>query len=183
MAWILCVSQTLFAAGILAADPDAGPAFSLPPVTPSWQETNRNEPERDAIHWTSESRTRIDLAAYQGGAPVAPTFAPQFIPMSIGPSAASDGFSIAFGFDFLQPSWSNDSFRQLLPGTTAALFPGLNLDSEVDHELGHRAGWDHDDAGFMSDRLNPGERSLPQPADTDDQFAAFAGLDELLGLS
>jgi hypothetical protein len=43
---------------------------------------------------------------------------------------------LAFGFDFLQPSWSHDSFRELLPGGTAALFPGLDVDTSIDSEFG-----------------------------------------------
>ncbi|GEM_PF-687144 len=59
----------------------------------------------------------------------------------------------------------------------------FDLLSVIAHELGHYAGWGHDDDGLMSERLNPGERRLPQSADTDDQFTAFSNLDELLGLS
>ncbi|MFT5328918.1 MAG: hypothetical protein ACI8P0_006836, partial [Planctomycetaceae bacterium] len=74
--------------------------------------------------------------SYSSLAQLSQPVAPQLVPSTLGQSTSREGFNIAVGFDFLQPSWSNDSFQQLLPGTTAALFPGLNLDSTVDHDYG-----------------------------------------------
>ena len=74
-------------------------------------------------------------------------------------------------------------FEQPAIAATTAARNHFDLLSVIAHELGHHAGWDHDDADFMSDRLSLGERRLPQPADTDDYFATFSDLDELLGLS
>lgn len=82
------------------------------------------------------SRAQIEQTSYSSLAPLSQPVAPQFVPATLGQSTSREGFNIAVGFDFLQPSWSNDSFKQLLPGTTAALFPGLNLDSTVDHDYG-----------------------------------------------
>ncbi|MGZ0165925.1 MAG: Lpg1974 family pore-forming outer membrane protein [Planctomycetales bacterium] len=79
---------------------------------------------------------RIEQTSYSSLAQLSQPVAPQLVPATLGRSTSREGFNIAVGFDFLQPSWSNDSFQQLLPGTTAALFPGLNLDSTVDHDYG-----------------------------------------------
>jgi hypothetical protein len=81
-------------------------------------------------------QAQIEQASFSSQAPLSQPVAPQFVPSQLGPSRSEENFSIAVGFDFLQPSYSNDSFKQLLPGTTAALFPGLNLDSTVDHDYG-----------------------------------------------
>ncbi|MGZ0170732.1 MAG: Lpg1974 family pore-forming outer membrane protein [Planctomycetales bacterium] len=81
-------------------------------------------------------QSQVEQIAYSSFSQLSQPVAPQFVPAQIGPSRSQEGFSIAVGFDFLQPSYSNDSFKQLLPGTTAALFPGLNLDSTVDHDYG-----------------------------------------------
>lgn len=83
-----------------------------------------------------ETERAIEQTSYLQLPPLTQPQAPLFVPSNLGPTTSKDGFSIAVGFDFLQPSWSNDSFQQLLPGTTAALFPGLNLDTEVDHDFG-----------------------------------------------
>ncbi len=72
-------------------------------------------------------------------------------------------------------------FEQSAIAATAAARDRFDLLSVIAHELGHHAGWNHDDAGFMTDRLSSGERRLPQPTDTDEHFAAFSELDELLG--
>jgi hypothetical protein len=81
-------------------------------------------------------QAQIEQASYSSFAQLSQPVAPQLVPATLGQSRSREGFNIAVGFDFLQPSWSNDSFQQLLPGTTAALFPGLNLDSTVDHDYG-----------------------------------------------
>jgi hypothetical protein len=83
-----------------------------------------------------EAQRPIEQTSYLQLPPLTQPQAPLFVPSNLGPTTEQDGFSIAVGFDFLQPSWSNDSFQQLLPGTTAALFPGLNLDTKVDHDFG-----------------------------------------------
>ncbi|MBI5759732.1 MAG: hypothetical protein HZA46_14540 [Planctomycetales bacterium] len=49
---------------------------------------------------------------------------------------ATPDIGLAFGFDFVQPSWSNDAFLDMLPGSTAALFPGLTLSRHVEQEFG-----------------------------------------------
>ena len=82
------------------------------------------------------AESQIEQTSYSSLSQLSQPVVPQFVPSQIGPSRSMDGFSIAVGFDFLQPSYSNDSFKQLLPGGTAALFPGLNLDSTVDHDYG-----------------------------------------------
>lgn len=92
--------------------------------------------EESALDENPIGLAQIEQASYSSFAQLSQPVAPQFVPSKIGPSRSQDGFSIAVGFDFLQPSYSNDSFKQLLPGTTAALFPGLNLDSTVDHDYG-----------------------------------------------
>lgn len=81
-------------------------------------------------------QTQNEQASYSSLTPLSQSVAPRFIPETLGQSTSREGFNIAVGFDFLQPSWSNDSFKQLLPGSTAALFPGLNLNSTVDHDYG-----------------------------------------------
>ena len=84
----------------------------------------------------AQAQAQIEQTSFSSLAPFSQPVAPQFVPATLGQSTSREGFNIAVGFDFLQPSWSNDSFKQLLPGTTAALFPGLNLNSTVDHDYG-----------------------------------------------
>ncbi len=87
---------------------------------------------------------------------------------------------------FIDDTPDNDAeftiFEQSAVASTAAARERFDVLTVIAHELGHHAGWNHDDAGFMSDRLSPGERRLPRSAEADDQFAVFADLDELLGL-
>lgn len=99
-------------------------------------EVHYSSVETDDDFTTGTLDTPIEQTSYFNVPPVTQPFAQQTIPATLGPSTAREGFNVAVGFDFLQPSWSNDSFKQLLPGTTAALFPGLNLDSTVDHDYG-----------------------------------------------
>lgn len=92
--------------------------------------------ESEIAQIQENAQAQIEQTSYSSLAPLSQPVAPQFVPATLGQSTSREGFNIAVGFDFLQPSWSNDSFKQLLPGTTAALFPGLNLDSTVDHDYG-----------------------------------------------
>ena len=92
--------------------------------------------EEFALDETPIGEAQIEQASYSSYSQLSQPVAPQLVPATLGQSRSREGFNIAVGFDFLQPSWSNDSFQQLLPGTTAALFPGLNLDSTVDHDYG-----------------------------------------------
>lgn len=92
--------------------------------------------EESALDENPIGQAQIEQASYSSFAQLSQPVAPQFVPATLGQSRSREGFNIAVGFDFLQPSYSNDSFRQLLPGTTVALFPGLNLDSTVDHDYG-----------------------------------------------
>ncbi len=92
--------------------------------------------EGEIAQFQENADAQIEQTSYSSLAPLSQPVAPQFVPATLGQSTSREGFNIAVGFDFLQPSWSNDSFKQLLPGTTAALFPGLNLDSTVDHDYG-----------------------------------------------
>lgn len=48
---------------------------------------------------------------------------------------AGDDVSVEVGFCFLKPHWSNEDFRNLLPGDAAILFPDTNLSTDVDHEF------------------------------------------------
>lgn len=92
--------------------------------------------DEPALDDGERGRSEIEQVSYSSFSQLSQPVAPQFVPSQIGPTRSQEGFSIAVGFDFLQPSYSNDSFKQLLPGATAALFPGLNLDSTVDHDYG-----------------------------------------------
>jgi len=108
--------------------------------SPAARGTAFDDPSLDVSEYERCNRALIDTlneqASYSSLAPLSQSVAPQFVPATLGQSTSREGFNIAVGFDFLQPSWSNDSFRQLLPGSTAALFPGLNLDSTVGHDYG-----------------------------------------------
>lgn len=100
-----------------------------------------------------EMTDQVTQTAYQAVIPNSGTpYAPQYIPSNMGSAAVNDDISIAFGFDFLQPSWSNDAFTELLPGGTAALFPGLNVDTRIEHDYGlaprFEVGWGFGDSDY-----------------------------------
>ncbi len=95
---------------------------------------------------------QVTQTAYQSVVPNSAPYAPQYIPSNMGSAQVNSDISIAFGFDFLQPSWSNDSFTDLLPGTMAALFPGLNVDTRIEHDYGlaprFEVGWGFGDSDY-----------------------------------
>lgn len=139
---LVCLCLTAMRVTFAQEEPELLPWLDEAPEEPflsELQDIARSKPSTNSI--SSRPSTDIfdneanEILPVSGAFPAAEP-GPEELAITTLRDVPSTDIGMAFGFDFVQPSWSNDAFLNMLPGSTAALFPGLSLSSRVDQEYG-----------------------------------------------
>jgi len=132
-----CLCLTAVRAGFSQDEPEPWPWLNEAPEEPFLSELQEIAKTKPATN-SASSRPSTDILSDEivpasGYYPAAES---EGLAMSSLSDVATPDIGLAFGFDFVQPSWSNDAFLDMLPGSTVALFPGLTLSRHVEQEFG-----------------------------------------------